>query len=346
MKRKNILIVGGYGEVGGKIAQLLLRHYANRLWVAGRNLHKAEQFCQQQNHLVSAMQLDVSKPVQPHQLANFALVIMCLEQKDTAFAELCLSQGIMYIDITASFSFLRKLELLHPIAVHHHSTAVMSVGMAPGLTNLMVMHVAQQLPLIEKLHISILLGAGDTHGDAAIIWILEQLNKKFTIKNHNETKITNFTNKRIVDFNDIGKRSVYQFNFSDQHTLSKHFPKGQIVTRMGFDVEWLNRFVSFLQKSRLSYMLKIKIMQNILTSLIPKLKIGSAVCAIKVEALGKNAAVSLSFVDNDESLVTAKITAAVAIELLEKEQPSGTYHIEELCKLDTIKEQFDDTSFI
>ncbi|MGE7843724.1 saccharopine dehydrogenase NADP-binding domain-containing protein [Lysinibacillus sp. NPDC093712] len=347
MTREKILVVGGYGEVGSKIAKLLMQSYPNRVWIAGRDSQKAKQFCVQQNHLVSPMQLDVSMPVKPKQLKNIALVIMCLEQQDTAFAELCLSEGIMYIDITASHAFLKKLELLHPVAVQHQSTAVMSVGMAPGLTNLMAMYVAQQLPSITKLHISILLGAGDKHGNAAIHWILDQLNKQYTIKNHTETKITNFTNKRFVHFNKIGNRSVYQFNFSDQHTLSKHFPQGQIATRMGFDVEWLNRFVSFLQKSRLSNMLKINKVQHILTSLIQKVKIGSSVCAIKVEAIEKNTpSISLSFVDNDESLVTAKIAAAVATELLEKEHPLGTYHIEELFKLNAFIDQFNDSSFI
>lgn len=346
MTRENILIVGGYGEVGGKIAKLLLQDYPNKVWIAGRDMQKAEQFCIQLNHLVSPMQLDVSKPVKPKQLANIALVIMCLEQKDTAFAELCLAQGILYIDITASYTFLKKLELLHPVAVQHQSTAIMSVGMAPGLTNLMAMYVAQQKTSVEKLHISILLGAGDTHGNAAIHWILDQLNKQYTIKNDSHSKITNFTNKRSIHFSDIGQRSVYQFNFSDQHTLSKHFPQGQIVTRMGFDVEWLNRFVSFLQKSRLSTILKINKMRHILTSLIQKVKIGSSVCAIKVEAIEKNTPpVSLSFVDYDESLVTAKIAATVATELLEKKHPAGTYHIEELFKLDAFIKQFDNSSF-
>ncbi len=59
MKIKNILIDGGYGEVGGKIAKLLLQDYPNKVWIAGRDMQKAEQFCILLNHLVSPMQLDV-----------------------------------------------------------------------------------------------------------------------------------------------------------------------------------------------------------------------------------------------------------------------------------------------
>ena len=48
------------------------------------------------------------RKVHPEQLDNVALVIMCLEQKDTTFAQHCLNEGIMYIDITASYTFLKS----------------------------------------------------------------------------------------------------------------------------------------------------------------------------------------------------------------------------------------------
>ncbi|MCT6903284.1 MAG: hypothetical protein M3Z48_08595, partial [Lactobacillus sp.] len=268
---------------------------------------------------------------------------MCLEQKDTAFAQLCLNEGISYIDITASYTFLKKLEALHSLAVQKHSTAIFSVGMAPGLTNLMAMHAARQLSSLEKMHISILLGAGDTHGTAAILWILQQLNKPFS--SYNNQKVANFTNKRTVKFKKIGKRSVYQFNFSDQHTLTKHFPSIPIVTRLGFDVEPLNKFVSFLQKSRIACLLKFNGIQILLASLIQKIKIGSDVCGIQIEAIGKIhhkvASFTLDFLDRDESLVTAKVAAFIANEFINNKHPAGAYHIEELFTLDTLQTQFD-----
>lgn len=351
MNKENILIVGGYGEVGGKIAKLLLRNYPNRVLIAGRNIEKAKQFCARYNHLATPIQMDVSKTVLPQQLEGVALVIMCLEQQDTAFAQLCLREGIMYIDITASYAFLKKLEDLHPIAVQHHSTIVYSVGMAPGLTNLMAMHAAQQLTTVDQLHISILLGAGDTHGTAAILWILDQLNKPYhSMYQHKKQTVNNFTNRRIVHFQGVGKRSLYQFNFSDQHTLTKHFSTSQIVTRMGFDIESLNRFVSFLQKSHLSYMLKFDKAQHLLASAMQKIKIGSDVCGIKVEALGRDQyeerAVAITFLEHDESMVTAKIAATIATELLEHHQPAGAYHIEELFTVETLKKHFSFSSFI
>ncbi|MEP2550897.1 MAG: saccharopine dehydrogenase NADP-binding domain-containing protein, partial [Marinomonas sp.] len=40
-----ILIIGGYGVFGGRLAQLLSDEPRLTLFIAGRTLHKAEQFC-------------------------------------------------------------------------------------------------------------------------------------------------------------------------------------------------------------------------------------------------------------------------------------------------------------
>lgn len=138
---------------------------------------------------------------------------------------------------------------------------------------------------------------------------------------------------------------MYQFNFSDQHTLTKHFPSIPIVTRLGFDVEPLNKFVSFLQKSRIACLLKFNGIQILLASLIQKIKIGSDVCGIQIEAIGtkhhKEVSFTLDFLDCDESLVTAKVAAFIANEFLNNKHPAGAYHIEELFTLDTLQTQFD-----
>lgn len=72
-----------------------------------------------------------------------------------------------------------------------------------------------------------------------------------------------------------------------------------------------------------------------------KMKIGSPICAIKIEATGiklhGKIAASLTFTENDESFITAKIAATVAQKLLEKEHSAGTFHIDELFTLEALR---------
>ncbi len=76
-----------------------------------------------------------------------------------------------------------------------------------------------------------------------------------------------------------------------------------------------------------------------------KMKIGSPICVIKIEATGtrqqEEISASLTFAENDESFVTAKIAATVAQKMLEQEQPAGIYHIEELFNFEILTDQFD-----
>jgi len=53
----HVLIIGGYGEFGGRLSQLLLRD-EHTIIVAGRNIDKARQFCLA--HGGEALKLDIA----------------------------------------------------------------------------------------------------------------------------------------------------------------------------------------------------------------------------------------------------------------------------------------------
>jgi len=69
-----------------------------------------------------------------------------------------------------------------------------------------------------------------------------------------------------------------------------------------------------------------------------------------VEAIGRDQfeerAVAITFLEHDESMVTAKIAETIATELLEHHQPAGAYHIEELFTVEILKNHFTFSSFI
>lgn len=331
--KAQILIVGGYGKVGSQIARLLNKQFDGGIIIAGRSLVKAKQLSDKLGSKVTPMQLDYTSRLNAEQLEGVSLVIMCSEQQDASFAKQVLELGIHYIDITASYSLIKQLENLQPIAVKHGAVGMLSVGLAPGLTNLMATHIARKAYEQGDIHISILLGAGEKHGDAAIQWILHQLNERYTLR-HKGT-IRNFTSRRKTHFTNIGHRSMYRFNFSDQHTLPLSLPGTSITTSLGFDVEWLNRMLAFLQWSRIGTVLKSRALRNMATKLIQRGSIGSSVCGVRVDiACDAESSYSLTFMGEDESYLTAYITSIVATQMIDNRQSGGMYHIEQYFKLD------------
>ena len=77
--------------------------------------------------------------------------------------------GARYVDISASSSYIAALQQLS-IA----TSAVVDVGLAPGLTNLLAAEVHSRNPK-SPIDIVVILGAGEKHGAAATQWTYDLL---------------------------------------------------------------------------------------------------------------------------------------------------------------------------
>ncbi|WP_375578502.1 saccharopine dehydrogenase NADP-binding domain-containing protein [Marivirga tractuosa] len=170
MSTKNILIIGGYGKVGSIISKHLAQYFPNRIIVAGRNLKKAKQLSKTLRNGVIPYQIDISNPKNFEILGEVSLVIMCIDQENTDFVSLCINKEIHYVDITANQEFIEKTELLHNRAKQKNITIALSVGLAPGITNLLAQHCVLKSPNSNLIDIFILLGLGEKHGEAAYRW--------------------------------------------------------------------------------------------------------------------------------------------------------------------------------
>lgn len=172
--KTNILIVGGYGAVGRVIAQTLADKFPGQVIVAGRNYEKANALAQGSDGKIKPYQLDLTTAHEnPEILDGVAVVVMCLDVPDMRFVQQILQRGIHYVDITADDEILQQIEALADVAKVGGSTAVLSVGLSPGLTNLLARYLQTQFDSVHQLDIYISLGLGDAHGSAATRWTVQ-----------------------------------------------------------------------------------------------------------------------------------------------------------------------------
>ncbi len=197
MTESKILVIGGYGAVGQTICTVLGNNFPGKVIAAGRNYKKASEFSRNTGKKVLAMELDINKAQNLKLPEDVSLIVMCIEQTNTEFVEKCIREGIHYVDISATYEFLSKLELLDNEAKKHNSTAVLSVGLTPGVTNLLAKYLKSKLGDIHRIDSYIMLGLGEAHVEASIRWVLENINKEFSIKQSDGSKLV-----RSVD---IGK---------------------------------------------------------------------------------------------------------------------------------------------
>lgn len=148
---------------------------------------------------------------------------MCLDQTNTDFVKACFRNGTHYVDVSASGPFLSQIEAFNEEAAQHGSCAVLSVRLAPGITNLMALEAERLLEQTEEIEIVIMLGLGDSHGKAAIEWTVNSLGEKFEVKQKNrQVEVESFTDRKSYHLGDsLGSRHAYRFPFSDQQTLWK-----------------------------------------------------------------------------------------------------------------------------
>lgn len=342
MKNK-IVVVGGYGHVGATICKQLGERYPGQVYAAGRSAERAEQLSRETGGKVKPLTLDIRNPAASDALNDAKLVIMCLDQTDTGFVRSCFRNGTHYIDVSANGAFLAQVERCGPEAEAHGATAVLSIGLAPGLTNLLALEASKLLEQVHEIDITIMLGLGDRHGEAAIAWTVDNLHASFeVIRNNRSVAVKSFTDGRVADFGaDFGRKKAYRFPFSDQQTIARTLGVPTVSTRLCFDSALVTALAAGLRTSGAAGFLKADWVRQAAIAGIGKLHFGEERFAVKVDARGskgKKDAFAECFLQGiHQSEMTAKVAVSVADALCRITFPQGVYHIEQLFELSDMR---------
>ena len=333
---KKILIIGGYGNVGRIIAAQLGEQFPGQVIVAGRNYQKARELSLELRQQVIPMALDISRiSANDGLLDDVGIVIMCLDQENIEFVRQCIQRGVHYIDISASYHILSRIEALNKEAENAGATAVLSAGLAPGLTNLLTRHCQSKLPDMTYADIYLLFGLGEAHGDAAYQWIFENLSTEFAVSDNGETKrVKSFEEgKQTIFPGKMGKRTAYRYNFPEQHVIPQTLGLGRVSTWLCFDSALMTGLFALVKKMGLSRILTIKGVEKVLIGMLKQLHLGSEEFVIKVEGGNlpeKGVLYECSLSGEGEARVTGLVTAKITEKLCLSSFPSGVFHIEQL----------------
>ncbi|WP_238649552.1 saccharopine dehydrogenase family protein [Paenibacillus piscarius] len=337
--KTDIIVIGGYGHVGSQISRILGEKYPGKVYAAGRNLQRAEDFSRSTGGHVKPLRLAADQPLDPKLLERTRLVIMCLDQQNTRLAEACLQSGTHYVDVSANGEFLTQFQQLDPVKHGFQASALLSVGLAPGLTNLLAAQAARGLTHTESIDISIMLGLGDSHGQAALEWTVDNLAADFTITEHGRPRsVSSFTEAKTADFGfDLRQHRAYRFPFSDQVTLPLTLDVPSVSTRLCFDSRSATSAAALLRRTGLTRLLRNRTVRNLTVKALSRIRFGSEGYAVKIDAYGsldgKPAKAEYGITGVHEAAITAVTAAGAALRLYESAPEPGVYHIEQLFAL-------------
>ncbi|MCA9688533.1 MAG: saccharopine dehydrogenase NADP-binding domain-containing protein [Nannocystaceae bacterium] len=325
--RRPVIVVGGYGQVGRRIARGLI-DCAREVVVAGRSERRSRRAAHELG--CRGATLDVGEPGTWASAVGVAgAVVVCVDQTDDAFARWVLERGVDYIDITAGDAFLRKVERLDPIARGAGSTALLSVGLAPGVTNLLVKDCVDRLDSAEHARIALLLGVGERHGDAGIEWTLDQLARVSPIASLVPVRYPGSAASTVA----------VPLEIADQHVVLRTQQLRSAETVVTLESSRWTRVAVALGPS-----LRWSSVRALVRYLLPRVRLGSERCAVVVEVRGALASAPHvtrgGFVGAREVEVTARVAAKITDALAERRRP-GVFHIDQLFDLKDIRAHVD-----
>lgn len=315
--RDKYLVIGGYGVVGQVVCEYLGAKFPGRVVAAGRNMQAASVFASSTGGRVVPRQLDVSDLVAlDASLDDAGVVITCVSARNREIAEACIRQGAHFLDISASYPVLQSLELLNDQARASGVTGILSVGLSPGITNLLVRHVHDLLGTVDSAEITVLLGLGDTHGRGAILWMLK--NSRAALGEAKSIQLPE----------PYGTRTAYGFDFADQYVVRDTLGVASARTRLCIEPAYMTRALALLSASGALALLGRMGALEPLAGLLSAVRFGSNAFVAQVEAQGNGGTARALVCGVKEARITGLVAGLVAESVGTTSPLPGVRHIE------------------
>lgn len=240
-----VLILGGSGRIGSKVATDLLAHTSVAITIAGRNLTTGAKLSHQLGERVEFVVTDLSDRTRLEEAISRAdLVIHCAGPflyRDTSVLKTCIEQGVNYLDVSDHPSFTRKALAHRAEAEAAGVTAIVNTGIFPGISNSMVRRDVEQLDKPEKIHLSYVVAGSGGAGVTVMRTTFLGLQRPFQAwLNGQWQTVKPYSDREVVEFPSYGKVGVYWFDMPEAFTLPETFPVESVVTKFATIPQFYN----------------------------------------------------------------------------------------------------------
>src|SRR5215218_9137085 len=218
LKDLDILITGGYGTVGRRVAADLAPDYPDRVVVAGRSAEKASQLAVELGHGVRGRRVDVGEPLSIEAaLEGVGVVLSGIDQAEPHLLRAAIRRGLAYTDIAPHLMTRRPTEAMKAKATQTGARIVLGAGLAPGISSMLARLGADRVGAVESVESNVLLSVGDTYGPASRAYLIEEIAVPYAVCiEGREVPMQPFAASAPVNFAPpLGERRAYLFPFSD-----------------------------------------------------------------------------------------------------------------------------------
>jgi saccharopine dehydrogenase-like NADP-dependent oxidoreductase len=158
-RQRRFVVLGGVGTIGRVVVRdLLASDPGHRVVVADFNLSKAREFVRSlRSRRARSVFADASKPVALAGVLRGADVAVNCTQHDFNLSVMraALLAGVHYVDLGGLFHWTRRQRKLDSEFKRAGLTAVIGMGCAPGITNILAQFAAEQLQRVDSVRIRV-----------------------------------------------------------------------------------------------------------------------------------------------------------------------------------------------
>lgn len=317
MTAGSILIVGGYGEVGRRLAAQLEATEPNRVIVAGRHPEQANG--------MPARRIDVDDPASIElALEGVDVVVACVRQREPHLLRAAIRCGIAYTSIAPPWMAWSETEPLRAEAKRTGARVVLAAGLEPGITSVLVRVAADRLGQVDAVETALLLGLGDAYGADSMAFILEEVGERYSIVVDGRPQAANaFERSKLVAFPaPVGLRRAYTMPFRDQLYYPATLGTKTAIARIALDPPWLAPVLSALLRVGLRRVLQRGGARGAVHGLIAKLSgrySGRDHYALIVDVRSRGRTIRSTLVGRQQAEATAAGASAITEALWSRE---------------------------
>ncbi len=276
MQNPRILILGGYGNFGKRVAALLIKTINPEIIIAGRDLAKAQMQAELLKTNFSAnvipVELDWRAPDFKQKLQAIDPTILIhtagpFQNQDYSVATICIELKIHYIDLSDGREFVTGITTLDEMAKQNDVVVLSGASSVPALSSVVIDHYAAKYSDLREIDFGIAPGNKAERGSATIEAILTYTGKPFMrLEKGTWKKVYGWQNLHKHYYGDnLGLRLHGNLDIPDLELLPLRYPSLKTVTfHAGLEVPFLHWFMWHM-----SWLTRAKIIKNWSTFIRP-----------------------------------------------------------------------------
>jgi saccharopine dehydrogenase (NAD+, L-lysine-forming) len=313
MTSNDILVVGGYGEVGRRLAEQLEMTERDRVVVAGRHPENAVGFRARKVDVHDATAVDAA-------LEGVSVVVACVRQREPHLLRAAVRRGIAYTSIAPPRLASTETEQLTAQARRTGARVILAAGLEPGISSVLARAAGDQLGHVDSIETALLLSLGDAYGGDSLAFLFAELGEPYSIIVDGRPQAVNaFERCKSVQFPaPVGSRRAYAMPFTDQRHYPTTLGAKTAVARVSLDPPWLGDALAALLPLGLRRLLRHGGSSGAIHRLIQKFRsryAGQDRCSLVVDVRAGDRTICATLLSHGQATVTA-VGAAAVVEAL------------------------------